>query len=41
MRAELQKLRTSIKEIYHRKFIWNNTKLGIDGLNFKFKSNKY
>jgi hypothetical protein len=41
MRAELQKLRTRIKEIYHTKFIWNNTKLGIDGLNFKFKSNKY
>ncbi len=29
---ELQKLKARIKEIYHRKFSWNNTRLGIDGL---------
>ncbi|CAF4260319.1 unnamed protein product, partial [Rotaria magnacalcarata] len=27
---EIQKLKTSLKEIYYRKFIWNSTQLGID-----------
>ena len=31
MKAELQKLRSRIKEVYHRKFVWNNMKIGIDG----------
>ncbi|CAF1133884.1 unnamed protein product [Adineta ricciae] len=30
IKLRLQKLKSHIKEIYHRKFIWNNTKLGID-----------
>lgn len=30
MKYELQRIRTQIREIYHRKFIWNQTKLGID-----------
>ncbi|CAF0852269.1 unnamed protein product [Adineta steineri] len=30
IKIQLHKLKTHIKEIYHRKFIWNNTKLGID-----------
>jgi len=32
IKLELQQLKTRIKEIYHRKFIWNNTRFGIDGL---------
>ncbi len=31
MKTEMQRLRTRIREVYHRKFIWNNTKIGIDG----------
>ncbi len=34
IKFQLQKFKTHIKEIYHRKFIWNNTKIGIDGLDF-------
>ncbi|CAF1222359.1 unnamed protein product, partial [Rotaria sordida] len=30
IKLEMQKLRSRMKEIYHRKFIWNNTQLGID-----------
>jgi hypothetical protein len=37
IKYELQKLRAKIREIYHRKFIWNNTKLGIDGLYLSLK----
>jgi hypothetical protein len=37
IKYELQRLKVRIKEIYHRKFLWNNTKLGIDGLYFSFK----
>ena len=32
IKFELQQLKARIKEIYHRKFIWNDTRLGIDGL---------
>jgi hypothetical protein len=38
IKFELQKLKSRIKEIYHRKVIWNNTKMGIDGL---FSTNLY
>lgn len=31
IKQELQQLKTRIKEIYHQKFFWNNTRLGIDG----------
>ncbi|CAF2449782.1 unnamed protein product [Rotaria sp. Silwood2] len=30
IKLEVQKLRSRMKEIYHRKFIWNNTQLSID-----------
>ncbi|CAF4005998.1 unnamed protein product [Rotaria sordida] len=30
MQSEIQRLGSRVKEIYHRKFIWNNTQLGID-----------
>ncbi|UJR30237.1 hypothetical protein I4U23_017775 [Adineta vaga] len=30
IKFQLQKFKSHIKEIYHRKFIWNNTKIGID-----------
>jgi hypothetical protein len=35
MKTEMQRLRTRIKEVYHRKFVWNNTKIGIDGKNLE------
>ena len=38
IKYELQKLKARIREIYHRKFIWNDTTLGIDGLYFIIKS---
>lgn len=28
---EIQQLKSRIKEIFHRKFLWNNTSLSIDG----------
>ena len=31
LKHELQQLKARIKEIYHQKFSWNNTRLGIDG----------
>lgn len=31
MKIEIQKLRSNIREIYYRKFFWNNTRIGIDG----------
>ncbi len=31
IKSEIQQLKNRIKEIYHRKFLWNNTRLGIDG----------
>lgn len=33
IKQELQQLKARIKEIYHQKFFWNNTRLGIDGSN--------
>ncbi|CAF2471874.1 unnamed protein product [Rotaria sp. Silwood2] len=30
IKVEIQKLKARIKEIYHRKFTWNNTRIGID-----------
>ncbi|CAF1129435.1 unnamed protein product [Rotaria sp. Silwood1] len=30
IKSDIQKLKTRIKDIYHRKFTWNNTKIGID-----------
>ena len=32
IKLELQKLKARMKEIYHRKFVWNGTRLGVDGL---------
>jgi hypothetical protein len=32
IKNELHKLKSRIKDIYHRKFTWNNTRLGVDGL---------
>jgi hypothetical protein len=37
IKHELQKLKGRIKDVYHRKFTWNNTRLGIDGLFNLFK----
>lgn len=31
IKIEIQKLKTRIKEIYHKKFVWHNTRIGIDG----------
>lgn len=31
LKYDLQRMRTQIREVYHKKFIWNQTKLGIDG----------
>lgn len=31
IKFQLQRYKMLIKEVYHRKFVWNNTKLGIDG----------
>ncbi len=36
IKTELQQLKSRLKEIYHQKFIWNNTKFGIDGLLIHF-----
>ncbi|CAF0801684.1 unnamed protein product [Adineta ricciae] len=30
IKLELQKLKARMKEIYHRKFVWNGTRLGVD-----------
>jgi hypothetical protein len=32
IKFQLQKLKNSVKEVYHRKFSWNGTQLSIDGL---------
>jgi hypothetical protein len=40
IKLEIQELKSRIKEIYHQKFIWNNTKFGIDGL-FIYFDNKF
>lgn len=37
MKLEMQNLKSRIRGIYHRKFTWNNTKIGIDGLQFLIK----
>lgn len=39
LKMDIQTLRNRIKEIYHQKFLWNNTKIGIDGKNEKQKQN--
>lgn len=31
LKYDLQRMRTQIREVYHKKFVWNQTKLGIDG----------
>ena len=31
LKMEIQTLRNRIKDIYHQKFLWNNTNIGIDG----------
>lgn len=31
LKMEIHTSRTRIKEIYHQKFLWNHTKIGIDG----------
>jgi len=36
IKAEVHKLKTRIKEVYHRKFIWNNTRYGLDGSKNRF-----
>lgn len=36
IKIELNKLKSSVKEIYHRKFLWNKTKIGIDGKDRKY-----
>jgi hypothetical protein len=41
IKLDLQKLKARIKEIYHRKFFWNNTRLGVDGLLIYVKEKCY
>ena len=38
LKAEIQTLKNRVKEIYHRKFLWNKTKIGIDGYSLKDSS---
>jgi hypothetical protein len=40
IKHKLQQLSTRIKEIYHRTFIWNNTRFSIDGLFIYFDNKK-
>ena len=40
IKLELQKLKARMKEVYHRKFVWNGTRLGVDGL-FIFLDTKH
>ena len=31
LKNDIQRLRLNIREVYYRKFLWNNTRIGIDG----------
>lgn len=41
LKMEIQTLRNRIKDIYHQKFLWNNTKISIDGKNERKRKSSF